>query len=61
MPSFYGEGIRLALSGRYNITPKLSLKVGFTNYFDRKSIGSGTEQIDGSSRMDLFTYIRWRF
>lgn len=63
MPSFYGEGIRLALSGRYNITPKLSLslKMGYTNYFDKKSIGTGTEQIIGSSRMDLFTFIRWKF
>lgn len=63
MPSFYGEGIRLAASGRYNITPMLSIsiKVGYTNYFDRESIGSGTELIDGSSRIDIYSFVRWRF
>lgn len=63
MPSFYGEGVRLAISGRYNITSKLSFsaKIGHTRYFDRATIGSGTEQIDGNRRTDLFTYLRWRF
>ncbi len=63
MPSFYGEGIRLAISGRYKITPNLSvsLKAGYTNYFNRDSIGSGTELIDGSSRVDIFSFIRWIF
>lgn len=63
MPSFYGEGIRLALSGRYNITSRLSFsaKIGHTSYFDRESIGSGTELIEGNSRTDVFTYLRWRF
>lgn len=62
MPSFYGEGARVALSGRYNITYKLSvsIKVGYTNYFNRDTIGSGTEQINTNSRADLYTYVRWR-
>ncbi len=63
MPSFYGEGFRVALSVRYEITPRLSVsvKAGQTCYFDRKTIGSGTEQINGNSRTDIFTYMRWRF
>ena len=63
MPSFYGEGVRLALSGRYNITSRLSVsaKLGHTRYFDRETIGSGTEMISGNSRTDVFTYLRWRF
>lgn len=63
MPSFYGEGIRVALSGRYYITPMLSvsLKIGYTNYFDRKTIGKDTEQINGNTRADIFTYVRWKF
>ncbi len=63
MPSFYGEGMRLALSGRYNITSRLSFsaKIGHTRYFDRETIGSGTELIEGNSRTDVFTYLRWRF
>jgi hypothetical protein len=63
MPSFYGKGLRLVLSAKYEITSALSLsvKAGHTRYFNRDTIGSGTEQIEGNSRTDLFTYIRWRF
>ena len=63
MPSFYGKGTRLALSAKYQITSKLSfsIKAGYTRYFNRDTIGSGTEQIDGNSRTDLFTYLAWKF
>ena len=63
MPSFYGKGIRAALSARYDATDKLSfsLKVAQTRYFDRDQIGSGTELIDANHRTDLFTYLRWKF
>lgn len=63
MPSFYGDGYRLAVSGRYNITHRLSfsLKVGHTRYFNRDTIGSGTDLINGNSRTDVFTYLRWQF
>ena len=63
MPFFYGKGVRLALSAKYEITSSLtfSAKAGYTNYFNRDVIGSGTELINGNSRTDIFTYIRWRF
>ncbi|WP_298652791.1 helix-hairpin-helix domain-containing protein [uncultured Proteiniphilum sp.] len=63
MPSFYGKGYRLALSAKYAITPNLSfsVKAGHTRYLNRDTIGSGTEQIDGNSRTDFFTYLRWVF
>jgi hypothetical protein len=63
MPSFHGKGIRLAASGRYAFTPRLSFsaKIGHTCYFDRETIGSGTERISGNRRTDLFTYWQWRF
>lgn len=63
MPSFYGKGIRLALSAKYLILRNLSFSVkgGFTHYADRDSIGSGTEQIDGNHRLDIYTYLRWKF
>lgn len=63
MPFFYGKGIRLALSAKYEITSHLtfSVKAGYTNYFNRDVIGSGTEQINGNSRTDIFTYLRWKF
>ena len=63
MPSFHGKGYRLAISARYNFSNRLSVsvKMGQTRYFNRDTIGSGTELIDGNSRTDLFSYIRWRF
>ncbi len=63
MPSFYGKGIRYALSLRFELTKALSLssKLGRTRYFNREVIGSGADQINGNSRTDLNTYIRWRF
>lgn len=63
MPFFYGKGIRLALSAKYNLASSLtfSIKAGYTYYQNRNTIGSGTEQINGNSRTDLFTYLRWKF
>lgn len=63
MPSFYGKGTRLAISGRYSITSRLSFsaKIGHTRYFNRDTIGTGTEEISGKRRTDLFTYWQWRF
>jgi hypothetical protein len=63
MPSFYGKGIRLALSARFAIVKNLtfSVKGGFTQYSNKEVIGSGTEQINGNSRTDIYTYLRWKF
>ncbi|HHU26149.1 MAG TPA: helix-hairpin-helix domain-containing protein [Bacteroidales bacterium] len=63
MPSFCGKGIRLALSAKYQLLPGLvlSVKLGHTRYFNRDTIGSGTELIDGNRRTDLFTYLVWKF
>lgn len=63
MPSFYGKGIRVALSVKQVVTSALSVsvKAGHTRYFNRDTIGSGTELIDGNSRTDLFLYLRWQF
>lgn len=63
MPSFYGKGIRTSLSGRYlcSNTLSLSVKMGHTHYYNRHTIGSGTEQINGNSRNDIWCYLRWKF
>ena len=63
MPSFYGKGVRVALSGKYSFSPALtlSLKASHTRYRDRDTIGSGTEQISGNSRSDLWCYLQWKF
>ncbi|MBP1618863.1 MAG: hypothetical protein H6Q14_2690 [Bacteroidetes bacterium] len=63
MPSFYGKGMRMSLSGKYDFSRSLTLalKAGLTKYFDRNTIGSDLEEIDASHRIDVMTYLRWRF
>ena len=62
-PVFYGEGIRYALSLRSDISAHLMLqaKIGVTDYFDRDHISSGLQQIDRSSKADLWLQLKWRF
>ena len=63
MPSFYGEGLRASLSVRWNILNNLSfsVKASQTRYFNRDVISSGTEQINGNKKTDVFTYLVWKF
>ena len=63
MPSFYGEGFRAVLSLRCNLLYNLSfsVKASQTRYFNRDVISSGTEQINGNKRSDIFTYLTWKF
>lgn len=63
IPSFYGQGMRLSLSARYNLTESVSfsLKLGNTSYFNKREIGTGNETIYGAHRTDIYTYLRWRF
>ena len=63
MPSFYGKGVRLALSFRWNIVKQLSLstKLGYTYYTDRDVIGTDLEEIEGNIKADVYTLLRWKF
>lgn len=63
MPSFYGEGIRLAFSLRWNLLRNLSLsaKLAHSYYMDRNTIGTDTEQIDGHHKTDLYALLIWKF
>lgn len=62
-PAYYGEGIRLALMVQYALSDKLTLtaKAGYTRYFDRKTIGSGLQEINQSAMSDLNLQARWKF
>ena len=62
-PSYYGEGLRMALYAQVcpNEHLRLSARLGYTNYFDRKSIGSGLQEIAQSSITDLDLQLRWKF
>lgn len=58
--SYYGEGIRYAIAGKWYLNSKvmLSSKVGVTNYFDRSTIGSDLQQINASSQTDIELQLR---
>ena len=62
MPSYYGQGLRLTLLARkdFGTRLRLSARLGYTNYFDRATIGTGLQQIDGSHQTDLDLQLRWR-
>ena len=63
MPSFYGKGVRLALSFRWDIVKQLSLsaKFGYTYYADRNLIGTDLEEIEGHTKTDVNMLLRWKF
>jgi hypothetical protein len=62
MPSFYGKGTRLSAVLRYNFNPQLylSVKAAWTHYFDRDTIGTETEAIEGRNKTDLYVLLRWK-
>lgn len=62
-PSYYGEGIRLAFFAHVSLNDhlRLSARLGYTNYFDRSSIGSGLQEIAQSHTTDLDLQLRWKF
>lgn len=63
MPSFYGKGIRLSTTLRWEVADKLSLsaKLAYTHYMDRNVIGTEQEEIEGSDKTDLYVLLRWKF
>jgi hypothetical protein len=62
-PMYYGQGMHLMLLARTAVTPQLHLtaRLGFTNYFDRATIGSGLQEIPHSSTTDLSLQLRYSF
>lgn len=62
-PAYYGNGLRLALFAQASLGDhlRLSTRVGYTNYFDRSSIGSGLQEIVQSHVTDLDLQLRWKF
>ena len=63
MPSFYGKGIRLSFSFRWNILDKLSVsaKLAHTYYADRDLIGTDQEEIEGHNKTDVYVLLRYKF
>lgn len=63
VPSFYGHGVRYTMLASTEVIRNLLLtaKIGTSNYFDRNTIGSGYQRINGSSATDLELQARWKF
>lgn len=62
-PSYYGNGLRLALFAQISVNDHLRLatRLGYTNYFDRTSIGTGLQEIAQSHTTDLNLQVHWKF
>jgi hypothetical protein len=61
VPAFFDRGRRTYLLARYRPHPTLTLeaKYGTTQYENRRSIGSGVNQVDGSRRREVGLQVRW--
>ena len=62
LASYYGEGIRLMLMARASLTRALTFttRIGYTNYFDRPTIGTALQLIDHSYQTDIDFQLIWR-
>lgn len=63
MPSFFYKGTRLAVNVRYEVNKHIILQVkyGTTRYLNRDKISSALEEIDGSTKSDLYLQLRLKF
>ena len=63
LTSYFYKGIRSIAMVNWNIYKKLTFtaKFGLTKYFNRDSIGTGTELIAANHREDLQLMVRWKF
>jgi len=61
VPVFFGRGQRSYVMVQYEPFPSLTLeaKYGITQYENRSTIGSGLNQIQGSSRRDIRVQVQW--
>lgn len=62
-PTYYGEGLRLAFQLRADVVRnlRLSAKIGYVNYFDRRTIGTGQQLISRSHQTDIDLQLSWKF
>lgn len=62
-PSFYYRGMRWAAVVRYDMNEHFTVigKYGSTRYFDRESIGSSQQKIEGNLKQDIQLQVRMKF
>ncbi|MCS5663440.1 MAG: hypothetical protein NZ604_04040 [Flavobacteriales bacterium] len=58
----HGKGITSSLSyqRKLNRATKLGIQLTQLSYADREVIGTGNEQIDNNSKLELSLYIKWK-
>ena len=63
MPSFYYDGFRLAAAANMLVARNLhiAIKLGTTHYFNKSTISTGAQKIDGSWQTDMSVQLRWTF
>ncbi|MDR0798708.1 MAG: helix-hairpin-helix domain-containing protein [Dysgonamonadaceae bacterium] len=61
--TYYGHGLRYYLLFQWKIARPLTvyLKAGSTHYFDRNSIGSGPEEIQGKEKSMVYGTVKYSF
>jgi hypothetical protein len=63
IPSFNGQGSRMYLNAKWNLTQSIRLygKIGHTIYTDRTEVGSGLNEIQGRYRTDVRLQCQLKF
>ncbi|MES1215723.1 MAG: helix-hairpin-helix domain-containing protein [Bacteroidota bacterium] len=63
IPAFFDKGFRYYLTLNYDLSKKISfwLRIAQTIYKDKKSVGSGLDEIEGNKRSELKLQARWIF
>ena len=63
IPFFQDKGMRYYLLARLNAWEQFSfwLKGGQTTYFNRSTISSGYQEINGNTKTTLKAQVRWQF
>ena len=62
-PMYYGEGLRYYAVIKWKITNSFTLyfKAASTHYFDRNTISSGLEEIEGREKSDIYALFKYKF
>jgi hypothetical protein len=62
-PTYYGQGLRYYATFKWKIIKPLTIyfKWGSTHYFDRETISSGLEEIQGKEKTDVYCLLKYVF
>jgi hypothetical protein len=62
-PMYYDHGVRSYLNIRWRLSRRIDLwaRYALTQYFDKETIGSGLDALEGNKRSDVKFQIRWQW